>query len=796
MVKLPGVHLITPTNMSNVEPTVNQRQGARGESRSRKSSSAPRAGRKGGRAAAKSAKINASLLAGLQEAQGVIDGKIEVELEEKKVEAALESAADTEAELPPAVMSAARTIGAMSGNLEYWMSRRRRPVQEKSALQRIRGRCILHFLISGYSTKSLTNALAKVSLWMQKEGLSDMSPENVEECVGIVRTTYLARKTVLSWWDELKLSVTTWFESLLAQPKYLVMLGLGLAGGVVAAAVATGVGAISLLATSASVGIGYFIYKSWKGAKLSIATEKCDYLSDWCCDTFEHKEIDEGATLHIPNDTKCNPTQYAVGFTIAPNDVWIPRGCTHNEVRALAHRQLLPAIGHPEQRAKFWQAACNALKETLIPIEDEKRDHASEFENFLLKYPMNRRNAIRRAYEIINNTYHIRNSNAKMFVKIEWLVGKIPEKRDPRAISGHEDEFLAESAPEYYMWTKAMIRHYWCDEFTALQQNFIYTGGMNAVQIGALFSHYVSLGWHVLEGDYSRYDGHTEYEALEAEFGYYENSLSSETLDTLRCKLGTTGRSASGVVYSHKGKMCSGLINTSFGNTLRGFMIVAGYCKKYGIPVRFVVVIQLGDDNLIFVKDLEQFNLDRFIRYCSYMGHSIEIVHRPDPDFTEYCSMRFWNVGGGRYVLGPKPARVLAKTFICHDKSLTTVDMPAYCKQIALGFKAYEWVPVLGGFIHKLTGLDVSVSQNVTRAVNKATKDNQYKVNMCSVGLSEVEIDTDSVYTQFEKIYGFDPKPLEGSIEEHTIEFGFSIKNELLREMCYVDGVCGPGTTI
>lgn len=311
------------------------------------------------------------------------------------------------------------------------------------------------------------------------------------------------------------------------------------------------------------------------------------------------------------------------------------------------------------------------------------------------------------------------------------------------------------------------------------------------MQIGNIFAHYVSLGWHCFEGDYSRYDGHTEIEALQAELDYYEPALSPETHETLRMKLNTTGRSSSGVRFYHKGKMCSGLISTSFGNTIRGFMIVAGYCRKFGIPLSHIVVVQLGDDNIIFVKDPDEFNLKRFIDYASMLGHKLEMVYRPDPDLAEYCSMRFWNIGSGRYVLGPKPARVLAKTFVCHDRSLTVEDMPSYCKEIAVGMRAYSWIPILGTMLHRVASIDAKATMRVQQAVSRANKDASYKVLMPQ---EEIDIDISAVYAQFEKVYGFDPKPLEGAIEDMDMQWGVGYHCEGFDIMNEVDGVTGEGT--
>jgi hypothetical protein len=751
-------------------------------------------GRSGGK---KKSKMNAGkvvadhLANALLESQGEVDAlrekmkEAEV-MEEKSFPSEVHS--DTVKGVLDCVLENAETlpvdveeIGSSISKETIWAIRRGKSAVVAGPLDRIRGRALLHFMVAGYSDKTLTNALAKVPLWMQKEKLEDFSEDSVLKVVGIVKEVYWTRKRVISNWAQLRLVVYDWLDAQLTSMRNILLAS-------VASGAAIGLGLYALGLPGVLVGITLMLWGTllWQHRKVSgITEETVEYLPDWCCDTFEHKDIDSGATLKLPNTTKCVESKYAVGVTIAGKSIWIPRSCTHNEVRALAHRQLLPAIGDPESRALEWRKAAEALIDVFpAPANDEKRDIHTEFETFLEKYPKKRRDQIRAAYELVNGTYHIRNSNSKMFVKVEWLVGKSENKRDPRAISGHTDELLAEASPEYYAWTKRFIKSRWATVEDAIKQKFIYTGGMNAIMIGEIFSHLVGTGWHCIEGDYSRYDGHTEIEALEAELLYYRKVLSPDFCELMRSKLITAGRSCSGVKYSHKGKMCSGLWNTSFGNTLRGMMMVAGYCKKYGYNQDDVVLIQLGDDNLIFVKDLEAWNMDRFSAYVTILGHKLECVLRPDPDFAEYCSMRFWNIGNGQYVLGPKPGRVMAKTFVCHDKSLSPEDMPSYCGEIAHGMRNYDFVPVLGTFLRRIMEGRGHVSKRVGVAITRDRLSSPFKV-----GLSEpIEVELHSVYAQFEKIYGFDPKPLEEEFESWTFTGSQSLKSALLDHMAEVDG--------
>jgi len=210
---------------------------------------------------------------------------------------------------------------------------------------------------------------------------------------------------------------------------------------------------------------------------------------------------------------------------------------------------------------------------------------------------------------------------------------------------------------------------------------------------------------------------------------------------------------------------------------------LTAYEKRY--KYKEYVVMQLGDDNVIFVRSLAEFNLPRFVEFCKHLGHKLEAVHRPDPDYAEFCSQRFWNIGS-QYVLGPKPGRVLSKSFICHDTALRSEDMPGYITGIARGFKHYNWIPVLGTFCANLITKNAPLTRRAESSLARAA--NPYKVFL----RSELTIDKGSVHAQFSKIYGFDPNVIEATIQDMKIVTGKAWYNESLRHMAQVDGGYDP----
>lgn len=649
----------------------------------------------------------------------------------------------------------------------------------------LRARAKAHFLVSGYSDKALQSAASKMLLWLSRSGVNDSNLDlnKVDDASQIIWEAFKSRATLGTWWQRIKLQVYDWFVAQCTPQNVFYTVGI-----------ATAVGTLTTLA------LGYFRPKkamavltaaaacigiSWHKNRPKLGVYPCPKLADYCTRTSTvDAPIAQGASVTITAQPKCVRCEFAVGFTTAPHAVWIPRLCTHNELNALVYRQLLPALSDPATRRRLWKIGCDQLLQELPPMMPQDLQTPEErFEFFLAKYPVRRRDQIRNEYQRKNQSFLAPECNTAAFVKREWLVGKALNKRNPRLISGKSDGYLAETGPDYYCFQKEMCKRYW-NEISAFSQKYIYTGGMTGDQIGALFSQFVlSRGWEVIEGDYSRYDGHNEQEAIEAEMEYYAPVLCEDVRTHLLLQTRTEGRTGGGHKFKCIGKVASGVINTSFGNTIRGFMILSAYESCYGY--KDWAVMQLGDDNVIFAKDVVAFNLPRLVEFAAAMGHKLEAIHRPDPDFAEYCSQRFWKIGD-TYVLGPKPGRVLAKTFICHDASLSTEDMPEYCRGVAAGFQHYTWIPVLSIVVQKLLGMPTGrISRNVQAALARMREEQYHKITL----RTQLDVDLSAVYSQFLKIYGFDARDLERDLRGWNCEFGVAIQHELLDELNKIDGV-------
>jgi len=496
-------------------------------------------------------------------------------------------------------------------------------------------------------------------------------------------------------------------------------------------------------------------------------------MEDKCCIDCPLPDDFSGVFKPTPTPT-CIAKPVYVGFTIAPKHVWVPRGCSHNEENALKTRQLLPALSTPKVRAERYGAAFCLLQDEMKIPEVEMSAEAREA--FMAHLTTTQRRMVEKAIETCS---HVPTARTKAFVKREVLTEKKLVKENPRLISSKEVEYFAEVGPEYYTWQKQVTQALWATPELALQQKFIYPGAMTGDQIGEIVTYFENLGWHALEADYSRYDGHTEREALEAEMEFYRNYLSDEEVEFLKLQLDTKGRTMTGHKFKCKGKRASGVANTTFGNTFIGFAIAALILAE--MEVENFCVMQLGDDNIIFTQ--HKVDVGSFVERAAAFGHKLEMVYRaPDEyDFLEFCSQRFYDVGDSR-VLGPKIGRVLAKTFISTTK-VPGDDMKAYVTGIAKGFKYYNWLPILGPLCQQI--------ENHGHEAYSCVNRNPYKIHL----RREIEVDPQAVAMMLNRVYGTDFELLETMVLEMDVmnNLGCSFEHEAFYQILEIDGVVPSG---
>jgi len=595
---------------------------------------------------------------------------------------------------------------------------------------------LLHKEMLTHSNPMVRKTLARIPIWTGILGLPSLDrPDVVKRLI----------KRVNNAFDTQVVETRTIDLPLLQRPTYKFgryVVGASLAVLIVSKVSKPLAAAVGLV-SSLSIFAGY-LWNSWKRIpKTSInrffLTEKCKKLADYCTEVKLFSFKNAWSYLKLPaisENTKCKENEYLVGYTTARDHVWCPRTCVHNEFVALKERQLLEPLSSPEVREDAWHHNLNAFRKYMKPYKyNYKETPEVALELFLNGYTEKRRNAIRSTLANCDG-YHILNPNTKGFVKRNWELGKVPHKRHPRFVSGKHDDYLCASSPDYKLFVESMKEQYYKTTEAAIQSKFIYTSGMTADEIGLIVTHFERRGWYAYEGDFSRYDAHNEEEAIDAQFKWYE--FPKELDSVLRKQLTTKGRTMSNIRFGHVGKVASGVANTSYGNTLIGFMFFAGFFEKIGDTD--YVVVQLGDDNIVFTK--YKFSIDEIVNYALECGHKLEICLRDDYDLLEFCSMRFWDVGVQR-VLGPKPGRWLAKGLITSNPLLTEDQLPNHISGIAYSLRFYNWMPIVGAFCrgildkHPFLGSD-TYSNNFEKWIPLRI---------------ELEVDIDRVNAQFFKIY-------------------------------------------
>lgn len=517
---------------------------------------------------------------------------------------------------------------------------------------------------------------------------------------------------------------------------------------------------------------------------------RVNYIDGFCVRQHcpELMDIEPGCGEYTPaSNPICVNKQYQVGFAFGKGQAWVPQPCSCNLHVAVVARQLLEPIGEEKQRMEAWETACNLFSKEVEhwPKFHEAVNDIME-ERFFAHFTGPRRYVLMNAWANSASTYWNTEANSGIFSKVEVINGKKKNKRHPRCISSKSDDFLVRTGPEYYAWQKLLCKTLWATSGQAVQQKFIYTGGMDGETIGEIVSFFERGGWWAIEGDYSRFDGHTEIEALKAEIDFYARckGMSEKSAYLFRQRFHSRGRARDGMKFKVRGKRDSGAINTSLGNTINGFQMACYIMQDFNKEIEWVV-LQLGDDNIFFVraKDpdrrcdyalLEQIRATMVVR-ARELGHDLVCVTRNqfEYDFLEYCSSRFWNIGHKR-VLSYKPGRVLCKTFIAAKPQR---DMDAYIRGIAVGMRHSSFIPVLGPIIKQLS--------RGCKPTKRLFKDHMYSI----VIKQELEVDQQTINEQFERVYGFHPACLENGIKETDFtRLGVCYDSDLIERLLRTDG--------
>jgi len=712
-----------------------------------------------GKRSDKNAATTASLADGLSKVMGHVD-VLEQKLFDKVSECKEEK---VPVETPKLVrQDASRNV--LEYKIKDWLD------DDYDKLEQLGARCELHFATEN-PEKALNRALVRMPLWLEKDGhpLPDTRSAmrrmiNYVSNFGNSVQGVTVRYTEICWWKMIGYCVN--LGLLWKKPSRYTLANLMVYSGLVGLPMRQGV-------------------KQMINGDCEIMVIPTETVADYCTGFLSEGRKAFKETKHSlyakvgnfiklptwPSRAKCLEHVYYVGYSIASNRIWFPRSCFHNELRSLVTRQLTPPVGCQIVRTKILHDCRDALlKEMDFKVGIQTRPYDELYEEFVSRYPGSRKRMLEIARAEKDSVFHVVKPDTKMFVKGEWCMPKDPSKRDPRCISGKRDDFLLHSGPHFHDYWNKVCAKYWPDPWTAVKQKFIYTGKMTADEIGLVITILEQDGWKAKVGDFKRFDGHVEIECLtmEASIHDVEEFVKDELLKLLKTK----GTSVNGIQFEHVAKRASGVINTGSGNTTVTNMLYAGFFAFKGIKEYKVMAI--GDDHIPFTR--VDFDSGECRDFMFWAGHLLDLEDVHDYDFLTYCSSRAWDCGDQR-VLGPKPGRVLSKTFVSSDPAMRRDQLADYVRQIAIGMRYYEFVPVLGKFIKNIA------ERVVTDKRYRKRIDWEYKVQL----RTRVDFDSETLYNQFVKIYGFSPASLEHDLDNFDYKLGVSLESVLLDIMVQVD---------
>lgn len=328
-----------------------------------------------------------------------------------------------------------------------------------------------------------------------------------------------------------------------------------------------------------------------------------------------------------------------VGFYFPFCNPAIMASCVHNQKAAVLLRAINPA---PDVDVAAWTEAAEFVQN--VP----ELSVTVNVGDWLDKYPGARRKQLVDAFHRVSefgltrSDYH----KSRGFVKREFYLEKDRDK--PRLIQARTDPYLVELGPWVWSYQKLLgqvLNH---------TNDYFYVCGSSAEEIGSWVSD--CAGMYMYECDHSAFDSSVSLQALWFEFSCYQKSKPpKEIWDLLLGQLHTSGSTSGGVQYKYRGRRNSGVPNTSVGNSLINLAALA-----YGFKGSRVRIMVLGDDSVIASDRLV--NTSEVIRRLSRLGFRSKLVYRPIIYDLEFCSALFWPTDDG-LVLGPKPGRVLAKSY-------------------------------------------------------------------------------------------------------------------------------------
>jgi len=393
-------------------------------------------------------------------------------------------------------------------------------------------------------------------------------------------------------------------------------------------------------------------------------------------------------TVETKEEKVCmpSPVVWPVGFALADLRPLVFSSCPHNEWNAVATRigqckatwDADPGSDYKAWKAVFTFAHKQAWELARASIQENLTE--PDFEVWNSKYPLAQRERNLRALSDVQAGVIFEGDwTTRSFIKIERLPYDItePERKpkNPRIIQGRSDRVKVIAGAWFNMVSKAVAAAW------NTSSQIYYPSGSSSEELGHWARVQESAGLVPICCDFSRWDSTVGPGAL-FEWSKFNRRLGCPDMVwkfLMRRHRPQKGITKFGISYSRLGQVSSGDPDTSIGNSyihgLGWLYVLHKVCK---MPSECRVVI-LGDDAVIAVSPIDVQNVLKFApAIWRKLGPNLTVESYGDWDTAEFCSGYFWRVKPGvsakpwnaeadfrgyTRVYGPKPARVLGKTF-------------------------------------------------------------------------------------------------------------------------------------
>jgi hypothetical protein len=485
-------------------------------------------------------------------------------------------------------------------------------------------------------------------------------------------------------------------------------------------------------------------------------------------DVFTDKKFPQARLQYEiePEQNEPPPVEVMGFYTHLP--LVIPAGDSETLARALWERMLFEREVDVPAVTDFFLHGIRMINEmNTITIEEV------DFEEWLLRYPESRREALREARKKIPDD---KDALAEIFAKMEPYLGKNTEDAKPRMIWKRTDTYLAWYGPWFWKLSKELAKMF------SDATNFYYCSSGTPESVGAYGQTMEDLYTRFFESDVSNWDGSMMPWFLALEVYFLQTRVNGDPLpysDWLYANwFNVSGCSAdrqTRVHMSHGRE--SGTPQTSAFNTLLNFIVTTWAMKKDWSSN--VMMICLGDDNLVACDD--EIDVETLTNSYRSIGLKVEIIPRTYVSQSTFCSGYFWKVDG-QYIWGNKPFRALTKwgvNYHNHPKKMWNRLLAGNAKG---GLSSGGFIPIYGKILRCIA--DDADKHNIKPFIDPRDT-NPHKITGGNVYYPSYD-----TYIQFSQIYGISVEEIlaiEEQIDVSLVDFPMLLEGEWIDGAIFKD---------